>query len=347
MSSTTTSTTKGNVTTTETKPDKPKPVKGKLDVNGDGEVNALDDLNNDGRADKKDRVLRQDTLSMGYLQENYAVAARIVGANAELKKIFDDAIKGGWTPEMFQSALQNSKWHTDQGTEFARKAWLARAKGGEEWEEQLSAARNTVQRQAASMGADLSEDELEDFTERYLFNGWFEPSRQGLMLDALSSSIDIKKGGAARVSGELRALALNNGVGITDEWMKEVATSIARGQSTQQEYEDWIREQAANRYPMYADKIRAGVSVKALASPYLQRMQDILEVPEEQVSLNDKYIAEALGKVNEKGEQVAMSFTEFENKLRSDPRWEQTKNGSNTLMNMAENFTRKMGFSIG
>jgi hypothetical protein len=76
-------------------------------------------------------------------------------------------------------------------------------------------------------------------------------------------------------------------------------------------------------------------------------MQDILEVPEEQVSLNDKYIAEALGKVNEKGEQVAMSFTEFENKLRSDPRWEQTKNGSNTLMNMAENFTRKMGFSIG
>lgn len=324
---------------------KPKPVKGNTDVNGDGKVNALDDLNGDGRANKADKTLKQDTLSMEMLGRDYATAARIVGGDPELKKIFEDAIAGGWTPQQFQAATQNTKWYQDQGSDYARKGWLAKQAGGADWEDQLTQARDIVQRTASSMGAALSESDLDQFAEDYIMKGWGVSGRQGLMADTLASYLDAQKGTAAETALSLRTLAMNNGVGLSQQWIDDVTKSIARGESSVTDYEAWIREQAAARYPMYADKIRAGVSVKALASPYMSRMQEILELPEEGIGLDDPYIVQALGQVNDKGEQVPMNYNDFETKLRNDPRWESTKNGKNTLMNAVDGFMKSMGFA--
>jgi len=324
---------------------KPGPVKGNTDVNNDGNVNALDDLNGDGKANQADVTLRRDTLSMGMLERDYATAARIVGADPTLKKVFDEAIAGGWTPAQFQAAIQNTKWYNDQGSDYARKGWLAKQAGGKEWEDQLTQAREVVQRTASAMGAELSTEQLNQFAEDYVMKGWYEGSRQGLMADALSSFLSSSRGSAAETAMSLRALAKDNGVVLSQKWVDDVTTSIAKGESSVADYQAWIREQAAARYPMYADKIKAGVSVRALASPYLSRMQDILELPEESIALDDPYITAALGQVNEKGEQVPMNYVEFETKLRNDPRWESTKNGKNTLMNAVDGFMRNMGFA--
>lgn len=324
--------------------DKPAAVKGKTDTNNDGKVNSLDDLNGDGVASKADKTLRQDTLSQAYLETNYETAARIVNGAPSLKKLFTEAVAGGWTQAQFTAALQNTEWYNSQESEYARKGWLAKAAGGNEWNDQLMQARDAVQRTAASMGAEIPEKDLDTWAEKYIMGGWSVSARQGMMLDSLASYTDISRGGAAKVASDLRALASDNGVGLTEKWLNDVAVSIAKGESTQVDYESWIREQAAARYPMYGDKIKAGVSVKALASPYMTRMQDILEIPSEQIDLNDPYINQALGMVNEKGEQVPMNYTEFENKLRSDPRWESTKNGKNSLMNMANKMSEAWGF---
>ena len=345
MAGTTTTTTNGNTSTTTTTPDKPKKVKGSVDVNGDGKVNALDDLNGDGRANDADMTLRRDSLSMEVLGRDYKTASQIVGQDLELKKVFKDAIAGGWTKEQFIAATQNTKWYEAQGSEFARKGWLAKAAGGAEWEDQIIQASDVVQRTAAQMGAVLSPDQLKDYAEKYIMGGWGTQGRQGLMADSLAGFVDSSRGSAASTTRALRELARNNGVSLSEKWVNDVTQSIARGESTQVDYESWIRGEAAKRYPMYADKIQAGVSVRALASPYLSRMQDILEIPEESIDLDNPFISSALGNVNEKGEQTGMSYGEFETKLRNDPRWENTKNGKNTLMNTTNNFMKSMGFA--
>lgn len=344
MAETTKTTTNGNTSVTTVTPDAPKKLKG-IDVNNDGTVDVLDDLNGDGKANQKDVDLRRDTISMEVLKTDYNTAYQIVAENDELRQIFKDAIRMGYSNDQFTAATRNTQWYKDQGSDYARTGWLAKAAGGKDWEDQLDQAEDVVQRTASSMGAVLNPAELRQYAEKYIMGGWFVPQRQGLMADSLAGLIDANKGSAGQTSTKLKDLARLNGVKLSDQWVTDVTRSIARGDTTIGDQETWIRTEAEKRFPMFAEQIRAGVSVRALASPYLGRMQDILEIPEEMIKLDDPFIVSALGSVDAKGQQTGMSYNDFETKLRNDPRWEKTTNGKNILMNNTDNFMKSMGFS--
>jgi hypothetical protein len=323
----------------------------KFDYDGDGVPNtkkdkdmADQDLNQDGRINKKDETLRQDTLSTEILGQDYGFAMRIVSGDASVLEVFTKAIDQGWTKEMFQAQLRGTAWYTDQGTEYARKAWFSKQEGGKQWEDQLKVAKDSIQRIATTLGTPIDPQQLNRFAERYVTEGWYEPSRQGLMQDALASFTDISKGNAASTSEQLRKLAYENGVSLNDTWLKETSESITRGDSNMNDWNSWVRDQAVAKHPLYADRIKAGVSVRSLASPYTQRMSALLEMDESGISLDDPYIRDAMGQIDEKGAPKAMNFTDFENKIRNDPRWEKTKNGANTLMNAVTSFSKSWGF---
>lgn len=322
----------------------PTEVKGKTDVNQDGEVNSLDDLNNDGRANKADLRLDQDRISNELIGRDYQTAARLLQSDPFIRELFETAIQQRQPVAAFQAAIKNSDWYQTVGGEYGRKAWFSKTLGGADWEDQMQQARDVVGRQAVSLGATLSAEELELFAERYLFEGWFDAGRIGLLNDALASKVQADAGSQIAVRDALFALAQDNGVSVSDQWFNEASQSIARGDSTQADQEMWIREQAAAKHPLYADKIRGGLTVKALASPYTQRMAEILELNADGISLDDPLIGQALGGVDAQGNPVAMSYTDFENLLRQDPRWETTKNGMNTLMNTVTSFSKSWGF---
>lgn len=322
-----------------------------FDYDGDGKPNtkkdkalADQDLNNDGRINKADETLRQDKLSMNILGRDYNTAFRLLSSEPRIQTLFQQAIDGNWTKEAFETAVRNDPWYEEVGGEYARKAWISKTMGGPDWEDQMVQARDAVERQAAALGVQLNPEEINSFAEDYLFKGWFAPGRQGLMMDALAERIDSIRGGQIAARDALAKAARDNGVSLSDQWFVEVAQAIAKGEATQADYEQYIREQAAEKYPLYADRIRQGVSVRSLASPYLQRMSELLELNVDAIELNDPYINEALGQVDVEGKPRAMSFTDFETKLRNDSRWENTKNGKNTLLNMATQMMRDWGF---
>lgn len=323
-----------------------------FDYDGDGKPNtekdkamADQDMNNDGRIDKADKSLRQDKLSMDILAVDYKFAMQIVSGNPEVQQTFQNAVNGGWTKERFQAALKNTKWYSDQGTEYARKAWFAKAEGGKQWEDQLTVARDAVQRAASTAGAVYTPDELEKAATDYIIKGYYDPNRQGLFADSIADKVDIQKGNAANLNNTLRKAADDYGISVSDQWIKEAAQSVARGDSSSADWSQWIQEQAAGKHPLYADKIRAGVSVRALASPYLSRMSSILGLNEAEIKLDDPLISQAIGGVDEKGNPKAMNYSDFETKLRQDSRWENTADGANTLMNMATRMAKSWGFS--
>ncbi len=323
-----------------------------FDYDGDGKPNtakdkamADQDLNNDGQINKKDKSLKQDKLSMDILSVDYAFAMRIVSANPEVQDVFTQAINGGWDKQRFQAALTNTKWYNDQGTEYARKAWFAKSEGGQQWEDQLDVARDAVQRAASSAGAVIAPAELDNIAEKYIFQGWYKSDRMGLMADFMADKVDIQKGNAANLTNTLRKAADDNGISVSDQWIREAAQSVARGDSASADWSQWIQEQAAGKHPLYADKIRAGVSMRSLASPYLTRMSSILGINEAEIKLDDPLIAQAIGQVDEKGSPKAMSYSDFETKLRQDSRWENTTDGANTLLNMATRMAKSWGFT--
>lgn len=324
----------------------------KLDYDGDGNPNtkkdkamADQDLNNDGYINKKDTSLKQDQLSTVILGQDYEFAMRIVSANTEVQEVFQDAVDNGWNKEMFEAKLRGTQWYTDQGTEYARTAWFSKAEGGKQWDDQVAVAKDTLQRTASVLGAFLGPKELDEYAQRYITEGWYVSTRQGLMQDALASFVDISKGNASTATDKLRELAYNNGVTVNDGWLTETAQSITRGDSSLSDATSWIRDQAVAKHPLYADRIKAGVSVRSLASPYTSRMSEMLELNEKDISLDDPYISDAMGQIDESGNPKAMNFTDFDNKLRNDPRWEKTKNGANTLMNSVQSFAKAWGFT--
>lgn len=328
-----------------------KPAKKAFDYDGDGKPNtkkdkalAGQDLNNDGRINAADETLRRDTFSMGAFQADYATAAGIVSGDASLQRLFKEAIDNGWSPDLFKVKLQETNWYKTQGTDFARQAWINQQKGGKSWDDQLAAAAEVVQRRASQLGAVLTESDLKKFASNFLFLGWGTEGRSGLMDDALSQMVNIQKGNAGVMVSQLKKLAMDNGMSFNDDYYQQAAASVARGESVLTDWTNDINLRAAEKNPLYGDKIKAGVTVRSLASPYIQRMADLLELDADQIKLDDPYISQALGGVDEKGNPKAMSFTDFETKLRNDPRWENTKNGKNTLLNMAESFMRSWGF---
>ena len=325
----------------------------KGDLNEDGQVNAKDnklkdqDLNNDGYVNKKDETFRKDTISNDILKVDYRFAYNIVNQNSEIREKFDEAVKYGYSKEKFMQSLQNTKWYLGQESEYSRVAWFAKARGGNDWLEQMTTARDNITRAATQVGAAIPAGQLDTWAERYLSSGWGETdgSRNGLMLDALAGYIDAEKGTSAVVTQRLKTLARANGVTMSDDWFTSTARGIASGDLSEAEQAKYIRDEAAKRSPLYAQQIKAGVNLRDLASPYLTRMSDRWELGSaDEISLDDPLIKQAIGQVNEKGEPVSMNYSEFDELLRKDPKWGKTREGMNATMDLATSMARSWGF---
>lgn len=320
------------------------------DYNGDGKVNNKDkalaakDLNNDGVINNDDETLRRDQFSMGAFEIDYKTAARIVAGDDSLEQLFTQAVNEGWSVPAFKAKLQSTDWYLNNGTEMARKAWINENRGGDAWNEQVRTAKLAVQNRAADLGSNLNPAQLDKLAHDYLYQGWSDGSRIQYMDQALSKTIDINKGQAQVWTQQLRKLANDNGVTYSDDFYQQATGAAVAGTGSINDYMAQIQEQAAGKYTLFADKIRSGVTVKSLASPYTRRMAEILELPEEGVSLDDPYISKALGGVDEKGNPVAMNLGDFETSLRKDPRWKDTKDGKTKIMGLATKMMQDWGF---
>ena len=126
-------------------------------------------------------------------------------------------------------------------------------------------------------------------------------------------------------------------------WMRR----IVGGQTTMENYDNWVRTQAQRTWKAFAHEIKAGADLIDLADPYIQSMREILELAPEQVDLFSPKIRWALSRRNDKGETEPMSLVDFENNLRDDPRWRHTQNASDTIGEAAFGILNKMGFRAG
>ena len=220
--------------------------------------------------------------------------------------------------------------------------------GGADWEESLKTAREQVQQFATQMGSSLTPEELNTFAYRYLNEGWDRPGRETLLSKALSENIGMSdtgmmRGASGNIADDLRAIAEDNGITFSNDFYLSAAKSVNSQLSTIDDWSRDIREQAASLFPVYSDKIRAGVSVRDLASPYISLMQQTLELDPASISLNDPYIRDALGGFSETGDPKATNLWDFQKKLRNDPRWMNTLQANNEITNSFESVLKMFG----
>jgi hypothetical protein len=98
-------------------------------------------------------------------------------------------------------------------------------------------------------------------------------------------------------------------------------------------------------YSNLAPMIDAGVKVADIASQFAQYKGKVLELPDEAIDVFDEDIQTALTNRDATGKQQngVMNLTDFQIKLRKDPRWSKTSNAREEASSYANSILRSFG----
>jgi hypothetical protein len=286
-------------------------------------------------------------LSSAELAEQYGFVSSFLNSNKELKKLFQDAVSGGWSADKFQAKLRNTKWWKSHSKD--EREWLLQLKADPATAKQeMSQAKVKIKQLANQMGMVMTKD-IQKYLDKAAYNmvalGWDEGQLRYYLGQYVSFKGETLQGEGGEAINEMREYAYSMGVQLGDSWYTDRARNILRGVATIQDYKSEIQNKAKASFPQWTKQIEAGQSVADIASPYMQSMAQILELPAGSVNLFDSTIKKALNYTN-KGtlQKEAKPLWQFENELRSDPRWKKTKNAQDSLFQVGHQVLADFGF---
>lgn len=277
------------------------------------------------------------------LAASYGWAYGFLNGNKDLKGVFDQAVKGSWSPDRFQAAIRDTKWFKETSS-TARQAQVTQSTDPATWAAQINAATVQVQQLAAKIGAAVPQSKLKSIAESVVRTGLDEDG----LRNALGQYVNFTKNGT--LNGEagmheftMKQYAANNGVTISPQAIKNQAQLVVRKIATTQDFESQIRDQAKSMYPGYAEQLDAGLTMKDVAGPYMSAMSNELEIPDSSITLQDPAIKSALNGLDANGKPTGLNLQDFQTQIRNDPRWRKTAKAQNSVMNIGTKVLSDMG----
>lgn len=284
------------------------------------------------------------TYSAAELAENYGYVIALMNSNPELKKLFDKATKGQWTEQKFQAELRDTKWYKTRSK--TEREYLIKMYGDPATAKQeMAQAQLKVAQMAKQMGVTgpaLAGTNMKALAYKVVALGWTD-AQVRFYLGRYVAIGDSRTGEAGELEDQLREYAYNMGVAPSDAQFDTWVRDAAKGVGTQQDAEDAIRKLAKSHYSAFAKQIDSGQSVADIASPYMQSMAQLLELPQGSVNLFDPTIKKALQYKDAQGTTAIKPLWQFENELRNDERWKKTTNAQNSLMQVAHQVLADFG----
>jgi hypothetical protein len=283
-------------------------------------------------------------LSMDELASQYGLSSALINSSSELKSLFKKAVSGSWSADLFSAKLKNTKWWSTQ-SDTLRQYITLKYTDPATWKQKWTAGEAAMNALAVQvgLGSQISKGHsnklLQDAIYASLALGWTDDRIKDWMGSKVSTHGGVMWGEAGQAFDQLHSIAYLNGMKYSG-WYTTEARAIASGKATIEQAEAAIRAQAAAKYSAFADQVKAGQNVMDLASPYIQSVAKILEVPDTDIGLTNSHVSKAM--TANKGGQ-ATSIWEFENSLRQDPTWKKTQNAQDSAMSTAHQVLQSFG----
>lgn len=285
----------------------------------------------------------QPKLSPEELAANYGWAYGFLNSIPEVKGLFEQAVEGTWSADMFQAKLRDTKWFQENSSTM-RKAALEKQTDPATWAAKTGATKIQIQMIAAQMGAVIPSGQLDKITDQALTMGLDEASLKNILGEYITfTDKGTLTGQAGMFEKTMREYAYQQGVDTNSQFIKERAQLVARGIATEQDFKSEMALQAASAYPAYTQQLQAGTTMMQIANPYIQMMAKDLEIPVTSINLKDNMIRQALNGVNKDGKPVGMDQPTFQGLIRQDPRWAQTKGAQDNVMTAGMQVLKGMG----
>lgn len=277
------------------------------------------------------------------LASNYGWAYGFLNSNKELKSLFKKAVDGTWTADKFQAEMRDTAWWK-KNSNTRREAQVMKNTDPATWNAQMDAAKIQVRQLAAQIGAAIPEGKLAKIAQNMIETGADEDQMRYALGEYVNFTKDgTLKGEAAMHEYTMKQYAASMGITIDDQTIKNQAQRVIRKVATTQDFEDQIRQQAKSMFPGYEDQIDAGSTIKDIAAPYMQMMGNELELPDTSINVVDPIIKKAMNGLDAKGRPAGVSLTDFQQQLRSDPRWRNTQKAQNNAMQTGVKVLQDMG----
>lgn len=276
-----------------------------------------------------------------------AITDAIVSAHPELKAV-QDLIRAGQDAAALEALYKTDYYSKFQGQVLANDTLKLTKK--QAYEDTITNEwLPTLRRYATQEGLDVSDANLATIAKA-AFDMGLTPTAAGTL--ALFQNKDPKTGKAyvTGITGGLASTTRSNlaslnsdyGAGFNQSWIDTASQSVALGTTTEQFWTDQIKNQAAGAFPAWADQIKAGLTMKQIASPYINAYSNILGIDPAQITLNDNLLKQGL-QGTDPTKPSGMPLWEFEKAVRKDPRWADSKDAMDSLSNTGATLLRQWG----
>ncbi len=278
-------------------------------------------------ADKKNAALSNPAIT-----EQIQMILALKSIDSKLEEAWQLYLKGDFDG-MNAAILQSNFYRNNNST--ARARLQAKTSQPGVYADGLDKYRLATRKSLVSSGLKMDNALFEGLAVKAYDSGMSEDQLKQLIVTS-----GLVTGYGGEVLGDTAALksyANSFGVGkyLDDKYWAQKSQDLFLGITTTQDIEDEVRNLSASAFPVYADQIKAGISVDSLASAYKGAIASILEKDADSITFDNPQLRAALQYVDKDGKPAVKPLWQFERELRMTPEWELTNNARTTVDNLA------------
>lgn len=262
--------------------------------------------------------------------------------------VYKQAIDENWTPERLQAALEQTPWW--QNTTAPVRQWQAlQATDPATATQKIEDTKRIIDDLQKQLGVTLDtsgglNSPGFQFLAQAVSYGWDANEIKYRMLASVNSTTG--GGDLGKNAADVRNLADQYGVPLSDQTVMDYARKLGEGAIDQNGLQGYLIEQAKSLFPGLATALDKGITVKQYADPYIQIAQQELNINPSDVNLTDQKWMAALNQVDPKtGARVSMSLDDWLKKIRTDPAYgyDQTLKASHDATSLSQALQQKLG----
>lgn len=278
------------------------------------------------------------------LAVEYGFAEGFFKADSELWNLFTKARKGKWSVSKFQAAFMNTSWYRSREASVRQWADLV-IRDPAEARAKIAERQADLADRVSQLGLSLDAGTLNRLASDSLQWSWSEAQ----LNDTLSGYVQYKpgetSGGIAAIETNVRNLAWQYGVDVTDSQMQDWISGMVAQRYNEDALKDLITDMARSKYGGMKSYLDSGLTVRQVASNYLTEYGKLLEVNPDAVELDDPLVASALqGKIDPKtGQPQMQTVSQFRQAVKQDKRWLYTQNARDEMMGVGMGILQDMG----
>jgi hypothetical protein len=256
-----------------------------------------------------------------FIRTNYPYMAAFLG-NPEVGPLLRRAAIEGWDEARLYGAVQGTGWW--RSTSAAQREWQ-RLQGEDPAEAGRLAAETAaaIANQVASLGLQFSPEQVQEMALQATANGWTDAQ----VIDQMLVNVNWANVAAGDLTGtvdQVKAVAGQYLVGVSDETARQYAVAIASGEMSLQGVQSAMQAHAKTRWGWMADMIDQGVAPADYFAPVRDTIARELELTPDAVNLMDSKWLSLVETSGEDGKPRAATLNEARLAARKDPLYAQT-----------------------